>query len=62
METNGNAAVRDPVTPHDVTRLYGDDAREVEILGEGTIREATRNGDHADETVTRSLKTERTWY
>jgi hypothetical protein len=50
------------LTPADVTRLFDDGYREVEVLADGTIREASGNGDHADEVVTRTLKTERTWY
>jgi hypothetical protein len=49
------------LTPDDVTRLFEDGYREVEILPDGTLREAT-NGDARDEFVTRTLKTERTWY
>jgi hypothetical protein len=50
------------LTPEDVRRLFGNAYREVEILKDGRIREASRNGDHRDEAVTRTLKTERTWY
>jgi hypothetical protein len=49
------------LTPDDVTRLFEDGYREVEILPDGTLREAT-NDDARDEFVTRTLKTERTWY
>jgi hypothetical protein len=50
------------LTPTDVQRLFEDGYRDIEILPDGTIREATRKGDVVDETVTRTLKTERTWY
>lgn len=50
------------LSPQDVERLFGDGYREVEILPDGTLRETTRNGDSVTEAVTRSLKTERTWY
>jgi hypothetical protein len=45
-----------------VQRTYDDGCREIEILPDGRIREAAGNGNGADELVTRSLKTERTWY
>ncbi len=51
-----------PLSHADVARLFEDGYREVEILPDGTIREAPRNGDQRDEAVTRTLKTERTWY
>jgi hypothetical protein len=50
------------LTPEDVARLFEDGYREVEILPDGRLREAPPNGDTRDETVTRTLKTERTWY
>lgn len=50
------------LTPNDVTRLFEDGYREVEVLPDGSLREAPRNGDARDETVTRTLKTQRTWY
>jgi hypothetical protein len=50
------------LTPQDVERLFGDGYREIEILPDGTLRETTRTGDAVTEAVTRSLKTERTWY
>lgn len=52
----------DPLTPNDVERLFGDGYREIEILPDGTLRETVRGGAADDEAVTRSLKTERTWY
>ncbi len=50
------------LTPQDVERHFADGYREIEILPDGTLRETIRNADHEDERVTRSLKTERTWY
>jgi len=50
------------LSPEDVQRLFDDGYREVEILPDGTLREAPRNGDERNENVTRSLKTQRTWY
>lgn len=50
------------LSPTDVTRLFEDGYREIEILGDGTLREAPGEGGQADEPVTRTLKTERTWY
>lgn len=50
------------LTPEDVKRLFGDGYREIEVLPDGRIREASQNGDHRDEAVTKTLKTERTWY
>lgn len=50
------------LTPDEVTRLFEDGYRDIEILPDGTIREVARGGDVADEAVTRTLKTERTWY
>ena len=51
------------LSPEDVSRLFDDGYRGIEILPDGTLREITGNGGTAsDETVTRTLKTERTWY
>jgi hypothetical protein len=50
------------LTPQDVERLFGDGYHEIEILPDGTLRETTRAGNPREEQVTRSLKTERTWY
>jgi hypothetical protein len=50
------------LTSEDVQRLFGDGYREIEVLPDGRIREASQNGDLRDEAVTRTLKTERTWY
>ena len=60
VETNGNGTRA--LSPADVHRLFEDGYREVEILPDGRVREASRNGDSHDETVTRTLKTQRTWY
>jgi hypothetical protein len=50
------------LTPEDVQRLFGDGYREIEVMPDGRVREASQNGDARDEDVTRTLKTERTWY
>lgn len=69
METNGhttttkrgeNGGAR--LTPEDIARFFHDGYREIEILPDGTLRERTSLGDPVDESVTRTLKTERTWY
>ncbi len=57
-EHNGTATL----SPADVARLFADGYREVEVLPDGRVREASRNGDERDELVTRTLKTQRTWY
>lgn len=59
-DTNRNGGGQ--LSPQDVTRLFEDGYREIEVLPDGTIREAGRGGDAVDETVTRTLKTQRTWY
>lgn len=53
---NGQKAL----TPDEVGRLFEEGYRDIEILPDGTIRE--RTGDPGEEAVTRTLKTERTWY
>ena len=58
--TNGNGART--VSTADVTRLFDEGYRNIEILPDGTLRETVRGGSPSDETVTRTLKTERTWY
>lgn len=58
VRRNGTRAL----TPSDVHRLFEDGYREVEILPDGRVREAKRNGHDPDEAVTRTLKTKRTWY
>lgn len=50
------------LSAEDVRRLFEDGYREVEVLANGTVRERPTGGDTLDETVTRSLKTARTWY
>lgn len=58
----GTRTTRDeqkPMTPGDIARFFEEGYREIEILSDGTVREA--NGE-ADASVTRTLKTERTWY
>ena len=51
------------LTPEKVTRLFEDGYRHVEVLPDGRLREHSSNGHkEEDETVTRTLKTERTWY
>jgi hypothetical protein len=53
---------RSQLTPQDIERSFGKDAyHNIEILPDGTLRE-TIGADPRDEQVTRSLKTERTWY
>ena len=60
---NGNGHGGGTLTPQDFQRLFGEDTyRDVEVLKDGTVRERPRNGDTGDETVTRTLKTGRTWY
>ena len=49
------------ITPADVARLFDDGYREVEILPDGTVRQVP-DGDAGEETFTRTLKTQRTWY
>jgi len=60
--TVGDGNGHTKIAPDDVRRLFEDGYREVEVLGDGTIRERPKAGDVADETVTKSLKTGRTWY
>lgn len=50
------------LTAEDVRRLFEDGYREVEILPDGRVREASGNGHDPEEAVTRTLKTQRTWY
>jgi hypothetical protein len=61
-KTGGEGNGHTKITSEDVRRLFEDGYREVEVLSDGTIRERPNNGDVVDETVTRSLKTQRTWY
>jgi len=57
---NGNGG--GTLAPEDVWRLFGEGYREVEVLRDGTVRERTEGADDRDETITRTLKTGRTWY
>jgi hypothetical protein len=50
------------LTPQEVERLFEGGYRDIEILPDGTLRETVRGGGPSDEAVTRTLKTERTWY
>jgi hypothetical protein len=50
------------LTPQEVERLFDGGYRDIEILPDGTLRETVRGGSPSDEVVTRTLKTERTWY
>jgi hypothetical protein len=59
---NKQTKAEDQLTPGDVARLFGDGYREIEILPDGTLRETVHGQAADDEAVTRSLKTERTWY
>ena len=53
---------REQLTPQEVERLFEGGYRDIEILPDGTLRESVRGGSSSDEAVTRTLKTERTWY
>jgi len=58
-----NGQTKEKLTPEDVHRHYGEKAyHDIEVLPDGTLREITSDGDAVTESVTRSLKTERTWY
>jgi len=50
------------LTPQEIERLFEGGYRDIEILPDGTLRETVRGDSPADEAVTRTLKTERTWY
>lgn len=50
------------LTPEEVRRLFDGGYRNIEILPDGTLRETGTGGDTRGEAVTRTLKTERTWY
>lgn len=50
------------LTQQDIERLFDGGYRDIEILPDGTLRERIRGGDEQDQNVTRTLKTERTWY
>ncbi len=60
VEEEGNGTRT--LSPAVVHRLFEDGYREVEVLPDGRVREASSNGHPSDETVTRTLKTQRTWY
>lgn len=60
VETNSEGT--QTLSPADVQRLFDDGYREVEILPDGRVREVSRYGHDPEETVTRTLKTQRTWY
>jgi hypothetical protein len=66
MTDNGTPAQgrgrRGQLTPQEVERLFEGGYRDIEILPDGTLRETVRGGGPDDEAVTRTLKTERTWY
>ena len=59
---NGNGNGNTPLTPADITRMFGDGYRGVEILPDGRVREGDAGNGGIDEDVTRTLKTQRTWY
>jgi hypothetical protein len=48
------------LTPEDVARHFGDGYQGIEILADGRVRKLGTGAE--DEAVTRTLKTERTWY
>jgi len=50
------------LTPQEVERLFEGGYRDIEILPDGTLRESVRGDSPTDEAVTRTPKTERTWY
>ena len=58
-KAKGNGA---QLTPQEVERLFDGGYRDIEILPDGTLRETVCGGSPTDEAVTRTLKTERTWY
>ena len=60
VETSGNGT--GTLTPADIARMFDAGYREVEVLPDGRVREASRNGHDSEEEVTRTLKTKRTWY
>ena len=60
MSDNGQPKT---LSPEDVHHAYGKEKYEnIEVLEDGTIRHTITDGDSVTESVTRSLKTERTWY
>ena len=50
------------LTTDDVKRLFNAGYRDLEILPDGSIREAGSDPGGSEEAVTRTLKTRRTWY
>jgi len=66
MGSNGSqakgAGARGKLTPQEIDRLFDEGYRDIEILPDGTLREIVRGDGPTDEAVTRTLKTERTWY
>ncbi|MBN1320040.1 MAG: hypothetical protein JXA87_04275 [Thermoleophilia bacterium] len=60
-KTTGTTGAAD-VSPRDVERLFDNGYRDIEILPDGTLRETVRGDKPDTETVTRPIKTERTWY
>jgi hypothetical protein len=62
MGNNNGKSGAAVLTPDDVARHLDNDAREIDILSDGTLRERPGNGHLDDELVTRTLKLERTWY
>ena len=50
------------LTTQEVERLFDGGYRDIEILPDGTLRETVRGASPTDEAVTRTRKTERTWY
>jgi hypothetical protein len=60
-QTQGPSS-RGRLTPQEVGRLFDGGYRDIEILPDGTLREIVRGDGPSDEAVTRTLKTERTWY
>ena len=58
---SGGAQLRQ-LTPQDVGSLFDGRYTDIEVLSDGTLREIVRDGSPRDENVTRTLKTERTWY
>ena len=61
MEVRGGDGTS-TITPEEVTRPFANGYREIEVLPDGRIREITRNRDGSEAMVTRTLKTDRTWY
>jgi hypothetical protein len=60
VETNGNGT--GTLSPADVHRLIEDRVPGRGDRARGRVREASHDGHDTQETVTRTLKTQRTWY